>query len=91
MTAPDGSTLFDVRGKVAVVTGGTRGIGLMIARGLLGAGARVVITSRKPAAVDAALAELAPLGDVWGIPADVSSDAGIAALAAAIADRKSVV
>lgn len=39
--------LFDVRGKVAVVTGGSRGIGLMIARGLLQAGAEVVITSRK--------------------------------------------
>ncbi|MEU9280586.1 SDR family NAD(P)-dependent oxidoreductase, partial [Streptomyces sp. NPDC048342] len=39
--------LFDLSGKYALVTGGTRGIGLMIARGLLQAGARVVISSRK--------------------------------------------
>ena len=39
--------LFDLSGKTAVVTGGSRGIGLMIARGLLAAGARVYISSRK--------------------------------------------
>ena len=50
--------LFDLAGKVAVVTGGTRGIGLMIARGLLQAGASVYISSRKPEAGDAAAAEL---------------------------------
>ena len=42
--------LFDLTGKVAVVTGGTRGIGLMMARGLLQAGASVYISSRKPEA-----------------------------------------
>jgi NAD(P)-dependent dehydrogenase (short-subunit alcohol dehydrogenase family) len=47
-------TLFDLSGKTAVVTGGTRGIGLMMARGLLDAGARVYISSRKPAACAAA-------------------------------------
>ena len=50
--------LFDLTGKVAVVTGGTRGIGLMIARGLLQAGARVYISSRKADAGEAAVAEL---------------------------------
>ena len=39
--------LFDLTGKSALVTGGTRGIGMMMARGLLQAGARVVISSRK--------------------------------------------
>ena len=39
--------LFDLTGKVAVVTGGTRGIGLMMARGLLQAGARVYLSARK--------------------------------------------
>ena len=46
--------LFDLTGKVAVVTGGTRGIGLMMARGLLQAGASVYISSRKAEAGDAA-------------------------------------
>ncbi len=50
--------LFDLTGKVAVVTGGTRGIGLMMARGLLQAGASVYVSSRKPEAGDAAVAEL---------------------------------
>ena len=48
--------LFDLTGKAAVVTGGTRGIGLMMARGLLQAGARVVISSRKADACDEAVA-----------------------------------
>jgi NAD(P)-dependent dehydrogenase (short-subunit alcohol dehydrogenase family) len=42
--------LFDLSGKTAVVTGGSRGIGFMIARGLLQAGARVYISSRKAGA-----------------------------------------
>ena len=58
--------LFDLSGKVAVVTGGTRGIGLMMARGLLQAGARVYVSSRKKEAGDAAVAELSAVrqGDV---------------------------
>ena len=87
MTGPESSNLFDVRGKVAVVTGGTRGIGLMIARGLLERGASVALTSRKAEAVDAAVAELSELGDVWGIPADLATEAGITAFAAAVAER----
>ncbi|MDQ8045249.1 MAG: SDR family oxidoreductase [Solirubrobacteraceae bacterium] len=78
------SNLFDVRGKVAVVTGGSRGIGLMIARGLLQAGAEVVISSRKAEALEATAAELAPLGPVTAIPADVSTPEGVTALAEAI-------
>jgi NAD(P)-dependent dehydrogenase (short-subunit alcohol dehydrogenase family) len=65
--------LFDLTGKRALVTGGTRGIGLMIARGLLQAGARVVVSSRKPDACDQARAELAEFGDVDAIPADLST------------------
>jgi NAD(P)-dependent dehydrogenase (short-subunit alcohol dehydrogenase family) len=76
--------LFDVTGKVAVVTGGSRGLGLVIARGLLLAGAEVVISSRKAPAVEAAVAELSRYGTVTGIPADVSSEEGVEALAAAI-------
>ena len=47
-----------------VVTGGGRGIGVMIARGLLQAGASVYLSSRKKAELDAAVAELSPLGTV---------------------------
>jgi NAD(P)-dependent dehydrogenase (short-subunit alcohol dehydrogenase family) len=66
--------LFDLTGKVAVVTGGTRGIGLMMARGLLQAGAHVYISSRKPDAGDAAVAELSGDGVVISIPADLSRE-----------------
>jgi NAD(P)-dependent dehydrogenase (short-subunit alcohol dehydrogenase family) len=64
--------LFDLSGKRALVTGGTRGIGLMMARGLVQAGARVVISSRKADACEQAEAELSGLGDVRAIPADLS-------------------
>lgn len=64
--------LFDLTGKNAVVTGGTRGIGMMMARGLLQAGARVWISSRKAAACEQAAAELSAWGQVAAIPADLS-------------------
>jgi NAD(P)-dependent dehydrogenase (short-subunit alcohol dehydrogenase family) len=75
-------TLFDLTGKSALVTGGSRGIGLMIARGLLDAGARVAISSRKADACEAARAELAPHGEVVALPVDVSTEAGCQELAA---------
>jgi NAD(P)-dependent dehydrogenase (short-subunit alcohol dehydrogenase family) len=65
--------LFDLTGKTALVTGGSRGIGLMIARGLLDAGARVYISSRKPDACALAVDELKPHGEVHAIPADLST------------------
>jgi len=64
--------LFDLTGKAALVTGGTRGIGLMMARGLLQAGARVVISSRKADACEDAQQHLSQFGDVGAIPADLS-------------------
>ncbi|MEO3783809.1 SDR family oxidoreductase [Actinocorallia sp. B10E7] len=70
--------LFRLDGKTALVTGGTRGIGLMIARGLLEAGAaKVIISSRKADAVDQAVAELSKAGpgEVVGVPADLSTEA----------------
>src|SRR5271165_1714430 len=79
--------LFDVSAKTALVTGGSRGIGLMIARGLLQAGARVIVSSRKADDVQAAAQELAELGDCEAIPADVSTPEGAAELARATAAR----
>jgi NAD(P)-dependent dehydrogenase (short-subunit alcohol dehydrogenase family) len=64
--------LFDLTGKSALVTGGTRGIGAMMARGLLQAGARVVISSRKEQACVEAQRQLSEFGDVRAIPADLS-------------------
>jgi NAD(P)-dependent dehydrogenase (short-subunit alcohol dehydrogenase family) len=64
--------LFDLTGKRALVTGGTRGIGAMMARGLLQAGARVVISSRKADACEEAQEYLSRFGEVAAIPADLS-------------------
>jgi len=81
------SDLFDVSGKTALVTGGSRGIGLMIARGLVQAGARVIVSSRKSADVEAAARELAEMGDCHAIPADISTQKSAQELAAAVAER----
>jgi NAD(P)-dependent dehydrogenase (short-subunit alcohol dehydrogenase family) len=63
---------FDLTGKRALVTGGTKGIGMMIARGLLQAGARVVISSRNAETCTQAQEHLSEFGDVQAIPADLS-------------------
>jgi NAD(P)-dependent dehydrogenase (short-subunit alcohol dehydrogenase family) len=76
--------LFDLTGKIAVVTGGTRGIGLMIARGLLQAGASVYLSSRKPEAGEAAVAELAAHGRVVSVPADLAREEECVRLAAEV-------
>ncbi len=82
--------LFSVRGKVVLVTGGSRGIGEMIAAGFLTNGAKVYISSRKAAACDAAAARLADTygGECISIPADLSGLEGVNHLAAAIAERE---
>jgi NAD(P)-dependent dehydrogenase (short-subunit alcohol dehydrogenase family) len=80
--------LFDLSGKTAVVTGGTRGIGLMIARGLVRAGARVYISSRKADACAEAERELAEYGPVSAIPANLSTEAECLRLAGEIGERE---
>src|SRR5213593_3565069 len=85
---PSMSTLFSIDGKVALVTGGSRGIGLMIARGFVEAGARVYISSRKAEVCDQAAAELAQAGTCVSVPADVSTEAGARGLADAVAARE---
>jgi NAD(P)-dependent dehydrogenase (short-subunit alcohol dehydrogenase family) len=81
--------LFSIKGKVAVVTGGSRGIGLMIARGFLEAGAKVYISSRKKAVCDEVARQLSEVGECVSAPADVSTAAGCAALAKEVAAHES--
>ncbi|RKS08027.1 NAD(P)-dependent dehydrogenase (short-subunit alcohol dehydrogenase family) [Nocardiopsis sp. Huas11] len=76
--------LFDLTGKNAVVTGGSRGIGMMMARGLLQAGARVWISSRKADACEEARAELSQYGEVHAVPADLSDEDECRRLAAEV-------
>ncbi len=67
------SDLFDLTGKRALVTGGAQGLGRMIAEGLLRAGARVAITSRKPDICAQAAAEMSTIGPCMAFPADLST------------------
>jgi NAD(P)-dependent dehydrogenase (short-subunit alcohol dehydrogenase family) len=83
------SDLFSIAGKSALVTGGSRGIGLMIARGYVEAGARVYISSRKADVLDEVAAELSKVGECHAIAADLSAEAECRRLAEAIAARES--
>ena len=76
--------LFSLEGRVALVTGGSRGIGRMIAEGFLRHGAKVYISARKAEACDRTAAELSAIGPCLSLPADVSGADGVAALAARI-------
>jgi NAD(P)-dependent dehydrogenase (short-subunit alcohol dehydrogenase family) len=83
--------LFSIRGKVAVVTGGSRGIGLMIAQAYVDAGARVYISSRKAEVCDEVAAELSKTGECVSIPADLATMEGVERLAGEIAAREPAV
>jgi len=74
--------LFSLEGRVALVTGGSRGIGRMIAEGFLNQGAKVYISSRKTDKCDAAAEALSAFGTCISLPQDVSTVAGAQALAA---------
>ena len=84
----DVGTLFSLAGKVALVTGGSRGIGLMIAQGYLRAGATVYISSRKNAVCDQVAAELSAVGPCVSLPADVATADGRAGLIDALGQRE---
>lgn len=80
--------LFDIGGKVALVTGGSRGIGEMIAEGYVANGARTYISARKADACDATAARLSEQGECISIPADLSTTEGARYLADAIRERE---
>ena len=80
--------LFAVSGKVAVVTGGSRGIGAMIAHGLVEAGCRVYITARKAQACDAKAAELAAFGECISVPLDLAAPGSADKLVEIISQRE---
>src|SRR5436189_3822398 len=80
--------LFSVRGKVALVTGGSRGIGEMIVRGYVENGAKTYITARNAEACDALARELSRIGECVSIPADLSRMGEIERLAKALEARE---
>ncbi len=82
------SDLFDVSGKVAVVTGGSRGIGEMIATGLVANGVKTYITSRKADVCDETAERLSELGECISIPADLSTADGLSSFVSQFGDRE---
>ncbi len=80
--------LFDISGKVALVTGGSRGIGEMIAEGFVANGVKTYISSRKAEACDATAARLSEQGECISIPADLSTAEGIKTLVGEIRSRE---
>ena len=85
------SDLFSIEGKTAVVTGGSRGIGLMIARGFVEAGAKVYISSRKKEVCDEVAEELSKSGECISAPADLSTEDGAVQLASQVSDNEKAV
>ncbi|MFL6694373.1 MAG: SDR family oxidoreductase [Ramlibacter sp.] len=80
--------LFTLQGRVALVTGGSRGIGRMIAAGFLRQGAKVYITARKAETCEQTARELSTLGTCIALPADVSTVEACQALAVEIGQRE---
>jgi len=81
----DTSKLFSLQGRTALITGGSRGIGRMIAEGFLAQGARVYISARKADACDQSAQELSAFGHCVSLPADVSTVEGAKGLVEAYA------
>lgn len=80
--------LFDVAGKTVLVTGGSSGLGLMMAAGFLKAGARVYISARKGEQLQAAQRSLSELGEVHAVQCDLGRDEGVSVLADTLLSRE---
>ena len=81
--------LFSLEGRVALVTGGSRGIGKMIAQGFLEQGAKVYISARKAPVCDQTAEELSKIGPCISLPHDISTVTGAQALAAEFLQHES--
>ncbi|EAQ99415.1 SDR family oxidoreductase [Congregibacter litoralis] len=81
--------LFDLEGKVAVVTGGSRGIGAMIARGFVENGVKTYITARRAEELQATADELSALGECIAIPSNLGDLEGVENFAAELKSRES--
>jgi NAD(P)-dependent dehydrogenase (short-subunit alcohol dehydrogenase family) len=84
----DTGRLFSLEGRTALITGGSRGIGRMIAEGYLSQGARVYITARKREACDAAAAELSQAGHCVSLPGDIATPEGLADVVARLREHE---
>lgn len=84
----DTRNLFSLQGRTALITGGSRGIGRMIAEGFLAQGARVYISARKAEACDQTAKELSAFGHCVSLPADVSTVDGAKELVDAYAKHE---
>lgn len=82
------SQLFSLRGKTALVTGGTSGIGFMIAEGLVKNGAKVYVASRKQQACEETAQSLSQYGECIGISADLSTEAGCEQLIETLSNKE---
>lgn len=88
MTNLEIPNLFSVKGKTVLITGGSRGIGLMMASTFVKNGAKVYISSRNAEACQAVEEELKKIGDCTAIPADLSTNEGQQKLIAAIQEKE---
>jgi len=83
--------LFNVQGKVAIVTGGSRGIGAMIARGFVENGVKTYITARKEEELQATAKALSALGECIAVPSNLATLEGVVAFADVIKEREGAV